>query len=90
MDGLQNYIKRTNGKQNLTTTVYGFRQLKPKGNRCEYNTAIVPHFVVDLDKGRAAQMLDIEDSETGHRCTKDTLILASYLRDRNIRHAVWF
>lgn len=51
MDGLQNYIKRTNGKQNLTTTVYGFRQLKPKGNRCEYNTAIVPHFVVDLDKG---------------------------------------
>jgi len=89
MKGLQRYIERTNGKQNLTTTVYGFRELKPKGNRCEYNTAIIPHFVVDLDKGRASQMLDIDDSETGNRCTRDTLTLALYLREQNIRHAVW-
>ena len=40
---LQKYVSATNGKDNITTTVYGFRELKPKGNRCEYNTAVVPH-----------------------------------------------
>ena len=34
MKGLQRYINNTNGKDNLTTTVYGFRHLKVKGNRC--------------------------------------------------------
>jgi len=87
---LQRYVKRTNGKTNLTTTVYGFRELKPKGNRCEYSTAIVSHFVVDLDKGRAADVLDLDDSETGQRCTADTLRLAKYLHDNDIRHAVFF
>ena len=87
---LQRYIRKTNGKTNLTTTVYGFRELKPKGNRCEYSTAIVPHFVVDLDKGRAAEVMDIEDSEMGYKCTDDTLRLAQHLKDENIRHAVWF
>lgn len=90
MNGLQRYIDRTNGKANMTTTVYGFRELKTKGNRCEYSTAIVPHFVVDLDKGRAAEVLSSEEGETGHRCTEDTLRLAQYLQERDIRHAVWF
>jgi hypothetical protein len=89
MKQLERWVKRANGKADLTTTVYGFRELKPKGNRGEYSTAIVDKFVVDLDKGRAAE-LDIEDSETGQRCTEDTLRLASHLRDMDIRHAVFF
>lgn len=89
MEGLQRYINNTNGKDNLTTTVYGFRQLKVKGNRCEYNSAIIPHVVVDLDKGRAKELLDMEDYEAGIRCTRDTLVLAQHLKDNNIRHAVW-
>ena len=86
---LQKYIDNTNGKDNLTTTVYGFRSLKPKGNRCEYNTAIIPHFVIDLDKGRAE--LEGIDTElgAGTRCTQDTLNLAVYLKENDIRHAIW-
>lgn len=86
---LQKYIDNTNGKDNLTTTVYGFRDLKPKGNRCEYNTAIIPHFVIDLDKGRAELEGFTTELATGTRCTQDTLNLAVYLRDNDIRHAIW-
>ena len=53
---LEDYIKKTNGKANLTTTVYGFRDLKTKGNRCEYNTAIIPHFVMDFDADQAVRV----------------------------------
>ena len=67
---LQNYVSATNGKDNITTTVYGFRELKPKGNRCEYNTAVVPHFVVDLDKDRlVAEGMD--DDEAGQQCSEE-------------------
>lgn len=46
----QRYINNTNGKANMTVTVYPFRELKPGGNRCEYTTAIIPHFVVTWTK----------------------------------------
>ena len=88
---LQRYIDGMNGRDNLTTTVYGFRSLKTKGNRCEYSTAIVPHFVVDLDKGRAEEVLpEATEDEWGVRCTEDTLRLSKHLRDEGIRHAVWY
>lgn len=86
---LQHYVDTTNGKDNLTTTVYGFRDLKPGGNRCEYSTAIVDKFVIDLDKGRAHELLTISDDEAGQRCTEDTLKLVSFLQSDNIRHAAW-
>jgi len=88
---LQRYIDGMNGRDNLTTTVYGFRSLKTKGNRCEYSTAIVPHFVVDLDKGRAEEVLpEATEDEWGVRCAMDTLRLSKHLRDEGIRHAVWY
>tara|TARA_Y100001963_G_scaffold127391_1_gene180747 strand:- start:189 stop:1289 length:1101 start_codon:yes stop_codon:yes gene_type:complete len=89
MNQLQHYVKKTNGRDNLTTTVYGFRELKTKGNRCEYSTAIIPHFVVDLDKGRANEILHMDEEAAGQRCTDDTLILVKYLEEREIRHATW-
>ncbi len=33
MEELQQYVQATNGGDNLTTTVYGFRELKPSGHR---------------------------------------------------------
>ncbi len=89
-DELQRYIDNTNGKDNLTTTVYGFKALKPKGNRCEYNSAIIPHFVIDMDKGRAEEVLPGgTEGEGGERCTRDALRLVKHLSDNKIRHATW-
>ena len=86
---LQKYVSATNGKDNITTTVYGFRELKPKGNRCEYNTAVVPHFVVDLDKDRlVAEGMD--DDEAGQQCSEEAWRLSSHLLTNGWRHAVWF
>ena len=88
---LQRYIDSMNGRDNLTTTVYGFRHLKTKGNRCEYSTAIVPHFVIDLDKGRAEEVLpEGTEDEWGERCTRDTLTLTEHLKKEDIRHATWY
>ena len=84
---LQKYVLATNGKDNITTTVYGFRELKPKGNRGEYNTAIVPHFVVDLDKDRLQGM---SDAEAGQRCSEEAWRLSAHLLENGWRHAVWF
>jgi len=86
-DQLQKYVKATNGKDNITTTVYGFRDLKPKGNRCEYNTAIIPHFVVDLDKDR---LTDMDDLEAGQQCAEEAWRLSAHLLTNGWRHAVWF
>ena len=81
MSQLQHYVNVTNGKDKLTTTVYGFNKLKPNGNRCEYSTAIIPHFVIDMDKGRANDLLQLEGDEAGQRCTEDALRLVTHLLD---------
>jgi len=86
----QRYVSKTNGKANMTITVYPFRETKPKGNRCEYNTAIIPHFVIDLDKGRAIDMLGMTDEEAGQRCAEDTWKLSSHLLKNNWKHCVFF
>ncbi len=89
MNELQRYVSATNGKDNITTTVYGFRELKPKGNRGEYNTAIVPHFVIDMDKDRLVQK-GWSDEEAGERCAQEAWRLSSYLLKNDWRHGVWF
>jgi len=86
----QRYVSNTNGKANLTVTVYPFKQTKPGGKRCEYTTAIVPHFVVDLDKGRAIDQLGMSDEEAGERCAEDTWKLSSHLLDNGWKHTVFF
>ena len=64
-EGLQKFINAMNGKENITTTVYGFRELKPNGTRAEYITAVIPHFVVDMDRNRAEEKLGMTEDEAG-------------------------
>ncbi len=89
IEQLQHYVNVTNGKDKLTTTVYGFKKLKTNGNRCEYSTAIIPHFVVDLDKGRADEILKLTGDAAGQRCTEDAHKLVKHLSENDIRHATW-
>ena len=86
---LQHYVKATNGADNLTTTVYGFRELKPNGYRGEYNTAVIPHFVIDFDYERA--MTDGRTaSEAGQRCLTEVNMLHRHLLSNDWKHAMWF
>lgn len=87
---LEHYLKTTNGKANLTTTVYGFRALKPKGNRCEYNTAIVPHFVMDFDADQATRVHGSTLEEAQAICCSEVLLMTNMLRRKGIQHATWF
>jgi hypothetical protein len=63
--------------------VYGFRQLKPSGNRGEYYTAIVRHIAIDMD----AQL-----TETGEllECHQEMQRFSEALKEGNISHAVVF
>ena len=89
MEELQRYVAATNGADNITTTVYGFRELKGTGKRGEYATAIVPHFVIDMDYERA-KVNGRTDSEAGDRCIQEASMLHHHLLSNNIRHAMWF
>ena len=87
---LDHYLKSTNGKANMTTTVYGFRDLKTKGNRCEYNTAIIPHFVMDFDVDQAVRHHNLSAEEAGDKCCKEVKTLSQYLSRKHYQHAIWF
>lgn len=87
---LEYYIRKTNGKANLTTTVYGFRDLKTKGNRCEYNTAIIPHFVMDFDADQAVRVCDMDLDSAKAKCCAEVLTLSRHLVHTAIKHAIWF
>ena len=89
MEELQRYVAATNGADNLTTTVYGFRQLKTKGNRGEYNTAVIPHFVIDMDYERAMKE-GVSYAQAGDRCFKEVLMLHQHLVSNDWRHAMFF
>tara|TARA_R110002110_G_scaffold35277_2_gene119295 strand:+ start:308 stop:1372 length:1065 start_codon:yes stop_codon:yes gene_type:complete len=89
MDGLQHYVKATNGADNLTTTVYGFRELKPNGHRGEYSTAIIPHFVMDLDYERALTGGKTA-KEAGNKCLQETYALHQHLLSNDWKHAMFF
>jgi len=87
---LEHYIKTTNGKGNLTTTVYGFRGLKPKGNRCEYNTAIIPHFVMDFDADQGVRVHGMDEADAKDVCCREVLALSRYFNRCRYQHAIWF
>lgn len=87
---LKHYLETTNGKGNLTTTVYGFRELKPKGNRCEYNTAIIPHFVMDFDADQAIRVHNMDEQLAKDKCCEEVLSLSRFLKGRFFHHAIWF
>ena len=87
---LEHYIKTTNGKGNLTTTVYGFRELKTKGNRCEYNTAIIPHFVMDFDADQGVRVHGLYEEEAKKRCCSEVLTISKHLKSNTNQHAIWF
>lgn len=87
---LQRYISAMNGKENITTTVYGFRELKPNKTRGEYVTAVVPHFVIDMDKNRAEEKLGMDPAAAGERCAKEAWDVSAMLLRDNIMHMVWF
>tara|TARA_R100000329_G_scaffold109690_3_gene90136 strand:- start:1493 stop:2557 length:1065 start_codon:yes stop_codon:yes gene_type:complete len=89
MDELQRYVKATNGADNLTTTVYGFRELKGTGKRGEYTTAIVPHFVMDFDYERA-KINNVSDEEAGNQCLREVSMVHHHLLSNEIKHAMWF
>lgn len=89
MEELQHYVKCTNGVDCLTTTVYGFRQLKTKGNRGEYNTAIIPHFVIDMDYERAMGG-GITAKQAGERCFREVMMLHQHFLSNDWKHAMWF
>ena len=91
---LKHYLETTNGKGNLTTTVYGFRELKPKGNRCEYNTAIIPHFVMDFDADQAIRVHNMDEQLAKDKCCEEVLSLSRFLKGRffsscNLVHRWW-
>lgn len=87
---LEHYMETTNGKGNLTTTVYGFRALKTKGNRCEYNTAIIPHFVMDFDADQGVRVHGLEEVYAKDKCCREVLTLSKHLRTQGYQHAIWF
>jgi len=71
------------------TTVYGFRQLKePYYRRGNYQTAIVPHFVLDFDCSTIVGGMRREVSPEVP--LNEVRRLHTYLCEQNIRHGVWF
>jgi hypothetical protein len=88
MEELQAYVEATNGGDNLTTTVYGFRELKPSGHRGEYSTAVIPHFVIDLDYERA--MTNRTAEEAGERTLHEVNMIHQHLLSNDWKHAMFF
>lgn len=89
MEELQQYVEATNGGDNLTTTVYGFRDLKPSGHRGEYSTAIIPHFVIDMDYERA--MKDgVSARDAGERTLVEVNMIHQHLLSNDWKHAMFF
>ena len=70
-------------------TVYGFRKLKPPNfRRGDYQTAIVPHFVLDFDCTSliGGRRIDVPPEVPLGEVRK----LHMYLKERGIYHGVWF
>ena len=69
-------------------SVYGFRAVKPQGNRAEYNTAVVPNFVLDFD--RKARSGSTVYEVTGDVVVDEVRRLHQMLMEKDINHAIWF
>ena len=84
---LERYWEGKNGLANVYMTVYGYRATRPpKHHRCDYNTPVIRHFVMDFDckDFRARREVDME-VPLGQVRT-----LHQHLLDNDIRHGVWF
>ena len=71
------------------TTVYGFRELKsPNYRRGDYQTAIVPHFVLDFDCTSivGGRRVDVPPSVPHHEVRR----LHQHLLELDILHGIWF
>jgi len=71
------------------TSVYGFRYLKaPNYRRGDYQTAIVPHFVLDFDCSTIVNGMrhDVEPTVALNEVRR----LHAYLCEEDILHGVWF
>ena len=86
---LERYWEGKNGRSNAFTTVYGFRGTQaPNHRRCDYNTAIIRHFVLDFDAQRrdGAYMVPVELDEVLEQVVR----LHDYLIAHDIMHGVWW
>lgn len=84
---LERYWEGKNGLANAFMTVYGYRATRPpKHHRCDYNTPVIRHFVMDFDckDFRARRAVDMEVP------LEQVRSLHSFLLEEDIRHGVWF
>lgn len=84
---LERYWGGKNGLANVYMTVYGYRSTRPpKHHRCDYNTPVIRHFVMDFDckDFRARREVDMDVP------LQQVRTLHQQLLDDNIKHGVWF
>jgi len=84
---LEKYWKGKNGLANAYMTVYGYRATNPpKHHRCDYNTPVIRHFVMDFDckDFRARREVDMVVP------LEQVRSLHQHLLDNDIKHGVWF
>ena len=70
-------------------TVYGYRQLKePNYKRCDYGSAVIPHFVLDFDcvVVERGERKDVDPSVP----LGEVRLLHQHLMAEEILHAIWF
>tara|TARA_R100000234_G_scaffold120124_1_gene105646 strand:+ start:2217 stop:3455 length:1239 start_codon:yes stop_codon:yes gene_type:complete len=84
---LERYWAGKNGLANAYMTVYGYRATRPpKHHRCDYNTPIIRHFVMDFDckdfRTHKPVEMDVPLSQVRE--------LHTFLMEADIKHAVWF
>ena len=84
----ERYWSRLNHAECAYTSVYGFRAVKPQGNRAEYNTAVIPNFVLDFD--RKARTGSTVYEVTGDVVVDEVRRLHQMLMEKDIHHSVWF
>tara|TARA_R100000008_G_scaffold18473_1_gene9325 strand:+ start:14923 stop:16149 length:1227 start_codon:yes stop_codon:yes gene_type:complete len=84
---LERYWRGKNGLANVYMTVYGYRSTRPpKHHRCDYNTPVIRHFVMDFDckdfrsRKEVGMGIPLQQVRSLHQ----------YLLDNDIKHGVWF
>ena len=84
----ERYWDKLQHAQCAYTSVYGFRAVKPQGNRGEYNTAVVRNFVLDFDrKARTgSEVFDV----SGDIVLDEVRRLHQMLMEKGVHHSVWF
>ena len=84
---LERYWAGKNGLANAYMTVYGYRATTPpKHHRCDYNTPVIRHFVMDFDCKDFRKRKDVDMAVP----LSQIQTLHTYLLDHDIHHGVWF